>query len=255
MPEADRKYHVGLAEGEVGGYVLMPGDPFRTVLIAKYLEGAGEKAFSREYRTFTGTVGGEKVSTTSSGIGGPSAAIAVEELGELGVHTFLRVGTCGAAQPHIKKGDLVIATGAVRSEGTPDGYVPKEYPAIASHDVITACIEAAEAAGAPHHLGLIRSVDALYSDLMPDRMPRPAELRAELEMWARAGVLANDMESSTILIVASLRRFRAGVILLCVDELGAGEIQHLDPSYMDRMLRVAVNAIGLLVERDRAAAH
>jgi uridine phosphorylase len=225
------------------------------VLIAKYLEGAGEKAFSREYRTFTGTVGGEKVSTTSSGIGGPSAAIAVEELGELGVHTFLRVGTCGAAQPHIKKGDLVIATGAVRSEGTPDGYVPKEYPAIASHDVITACIEAAEAAGAPHHLGLIRSVDALYSDLMPDRMPRPAELRAELEMWARAGVLANDMESSTILIVASLRRFRAGVILLCVDELGAGEIHHLDPSYMDRMLRVAVNAIGRLVERDRAAAH
>ncbi len=255
MAEAERKYHVGLAEGEVGGYVLMPGDPFRTALIARYLEGADEKAFSREYRTFTGTVGGEKVSTTSSGIGGPSAAIAVEELGELGVHTFLRVGTCGAAQPHIKTGDLVIATGAVRSEGTPDAYVPKEYPAIASHDVITACMEAAEAAGAPHHLGLIRSVDALYSDLMPERMPRPAELRAELEMWARAGVVANDMESSTILIVASLRRFRAGVILLCVDELGAGEIQHLDPSYMDRMLRVAVNAIGLLVERDRAAAH
>jgi uridine phosphorylase len=255
VAEAERKYHVGLAEGEVGGYVLMPGDPFRTALIARYLEGADEKAFSREYRTFTGTVGGEKVSTTSSGIGGPSAAIAVEELGELGVHTFLRVGTCGAAQPHIKTGDLVIATGAVRSEGTPDAYVPKEYPAIASHDVITACMEAAEAAGAPHHLGLIRSVDALYSDLMPERMPRPAELRAELEMWARAGVVANDMESSTILIVASLRRFRAGVILLCVDELGAGEIQHLDPSYMDRMLRVAVNAIGLLVERDRAAAH
>ncbi len=255
MAEAERKYHVGLAEGEVGGYVLMPGDPFRTALIARYLEGADEKAFSREYRTFTGTVGGEKVSTTSSGIGGPSAAIAVEELGELGVHTFLRVGTCGAAQPHIKTGDLVIATGAVRSEGTPDAYVPKEYPAIASHDVITACMEAAEAAGAPHHLGLIRSVDALYSDLMPDRMPRPAELRAELEMWARAGVVANDMESSTILIVASLRRFRAGVILLCVDELGAGEIHHLDPSYMDRMLRVAVNAIGRLVEFDRAAAH
>lgn len=255
MAEAERKYHVGLAEGEVGGYVLMPGDPFRTALIAKYLEGADEKAFSREYRTFTGTVAGETVSTTSSGIGGPSAAIAVEELGELGVHTFLRVGTCGAAQPYIKKGDLVIATGAVRSEGTPDGYVPKEYPAIASHDMITACIEAAEAAGAPHHLGLIRSVDALYSDLMPDRMPRPAELRAELEMWARAGVVANDMESSTILIVASLRRFRAGVILLCVDELGAGEIHHLDPSYMDRMLRVAVNAIARLVEHDRAAAH
>ncbi|MEP7105045.1 MAG: nucleoside phosphorylase [Chloroflexota bacterium] len=249
----DRKYHVGLAPGEVGGYVLMPGDPFRTALIAKYLDGAQEKAFSREYRTFTGTVDGAAVSTTSSGIGGASAAIAVEELSELGAHTFLRVGTCGAAQPGIKMGDLVIATGSVRSEGTPDGYVPREYPAIAHPQVVNACVAAAEAAGAAHHLGIIRSVDALYSDLLPDRMPRREALMAELQMWSRAGVVANDMESSTIMVVSSLRKLRAGVILLCVDELGAGEIHHLDPSLMDRMLRVAVDAIRLLVVRDAAA--
>jgi uridine phosphorylase len=249
---AERKYHVGLTQGEVGAYALVPGDPFRTKLIAEHLEGAEEKAWSREFRTFTGHVGDTRVSTCSSGIGGPSMAIAVEELGELGVHTFLRVGTCGGAQPGIRLGDLVIATGAVRSEGTPDGYVPREYPAMASHDVVTACVEAARAAGVPYHLGVIRSVDALYADLLPDRMPRPRELRAELEMWARAGIVANDMESSTLMVVSALRGWRAGVLLLCVDELGAGEIQHQDPAYMHRMLDVAVDAVRRLIERDRA---
>ena len=251
----ERKYHVGLAAGEVGRYVLIPGDPFRTALIATHLEGAEERAWSREYRTFTGRVGGELVSTCSSGIGGPSMAIAVEELGELGVHTFLRVGTCGGAQPGIRLGDLVVATGAVRSEGTPDAYVPREYPAIASHDVVSACVEAAEAAGAAHHLGVIRSVDALYADLVPDRMPRSSEVRAELNLWARAGVVANDMESSTLMVVSALRGWRSGVILLCVDELGAGEIHHVGPEAMDRLLAVAVDAVRRLIERDRAAAR
>jgi uridine phosphorylase len=251
----DRKYHVGLAAGEVGRYVLIPGDPFRTALIARHLDSAEERAWSREYRTFTGRVGDTLVSTCSSGIGGPSMAIAVEELGELGVHTFLRVGTCGGGQPGIRLGDLVIATGAVRSEGTPDAYVPREYPAIASHEVVAACVEAASEAGVAHHVGVIRSVDALYADLVPERMPRPAELRAELELWARAGIVANDMESSTLLVVSALRRWRAGVILLCVDELGAGEIHHLDPSAMDALIRVAVDAIRRLSERDRAAAR
>lgn len=251
----DRKYHIGLAAGEVGHYLLVPGDPFRTELIARHLEDAEEKAWSREFRTFTGRVDSTRVSTCSSGIGGPSMAIAVEELGELGVHTFLRVGTCGGAQPGIRVGDLVIATGAVRSEGTPDAYVPREYPAIASHEVVSACVAAAVAAGAPHHLGVIRSVDALYADLAPERLIRTAELRAELDMWARAGVVANDMESSTLLVISALRGWRAGVILLCVDELGAGEIHHVDASLMDRMLGVAVDAIRRLTEKDRAAAR
>jgi uridine phosphorylase len=254
VKEEEKKYHVGLAKGEVGEYVLVPGDPGRTPMIAKHLDGAREVAFSREYRTFTGTVDGVSVSTMSTGMGGPSVAIGVEELAELGVHTFLRVGTCGAAQPEIKIGDLVIAIGAVRSEGTPDGYVPKEYPAIASLDVVNALVDAATAAGVPYHVGVIRSVDALYSDLMPDRMPRPHHLREELDMWSRAGILSNDMETSTLFVVSRLRRLRAGTINLCVDELGAGEIHHLDPSYMDRMLGVAVDAIRRLIARDKRAA-
>src|SRR6202521_2861830 len=143
----ERKYHVGLAKGEVCEYLLVPGDPGRTPMIAKYLDGAKEVAFSREYRTFTGSLDGVPVSTMSTGMGGPSVAIGVEELSELGVHTFVRVGTCGAAQPEIKMGDLVIALGAVRSEGTPNGYVPTEYPAVASLDVTNALVDAGKASG------------------------------------------------------------------------------------------------------------
>ena len=251
--KVDKKYHIGLSREDVGDYVLIPGDPFRTPLIAKHLDDAREVAFSREYRTFTGKVDGVPVSAMSSGMGGPSVAIGVEELRELGVHTLLRVGTCGALQPEVKMGDLVIAIGSVRSEGTPDAYVPKEYPAVASLHVVEALRDAAEAAGAPYHVGLMRSVDALYSDLMPDQMPRP-ELRRELEMWTRAGVIGNDMETSTLLVVARLRNMRAGTVCLCVDEVGAGEIHHLDPSYMDRMLAVAVDAIRRLIKRDANAA-
>jgi uridine phosphorylase len=249
----EKKYHVGLGRGDVGEYVLVPGDPGRTPIVAKYLEDAREVAFSREYRTFTGKLGTVPVSTMSTGMGGPSVAIGVEELSELGVHTFLRVGTCGAAQPEIKIGDLVIAVAAVRSEGTPNGYVPLEYPAVASLDVVNALIEAARAASVPFHVGVIRSVDALYSDLVPDSMPRPG-LRDELAMWKRAGVLSNDMESSTLFVVSRLRKLRAGTINLCVDEMDAGEIHHLDPSYMDRMLKVAVDAMRRLIERDGLAA-
>jgi uridine phosphorylase len=248
--QGEKKYHVGLAKGDVGDYVLMPGDPFRTPLIAKHLDGAQEVAFSREYRTFTGSVDGVKVSTMSSGMGGPSVAIGVEELHELGVHTLLRVGTCGALQREVKMGDIVIAYAAVRSEGTPDGYVPKEYPAVASLHIVNALVEAAEAADVPYHVGLMRSVDALYSDLVPDRMPRP-DLRADLDMWTRAGVIGNDMETSTLYVVSRLRGMRAGTICLCVDEVGTGEIHHLDPSYMDRMLGVAVDAIRRLIKRDQ----
>jgi uridine phosphorylase len=248
----ERKYHVGLTAEEVGKYVLYPGDPARTAVIGALLEGGREVAFSREYRTFTGSVAGVPVSAISSGMGGPSVAVGMEELRELGVHTFLRVGTCGATQPEVKMGDVVIATGAVRTEGTGDGYVPKEFPAVADHAVVTALVASASDLGAPHHLGIVRAVDALYSDLVPDTMPNGPHLRAELAMWARAGVLANDMETSTIFVVASVRRLRAGSLLLCVDEVGAGEIHHLDPSYMERMLKVAIGAIRRLIELDAA---
>ena len=244
MAVTEKKYHVGLGPGDVGDYVLVPGDPFRTPLIAKHLDGAREVAFSREYRTFTGKVDGVVVSAMSTGMGGPSVAIGVEELHELGVHTLLRVGTCGALQPEVKVGDLVIAVAAVRSEGTPDGYVPKEYPAVASLDVVNALVESAQSARVPYHVGVMRSVDALYSDLVPDQMPRP-DLRSELEMWTRAGVVGNDMETSTILTLCSLRSMRGGAVLTVVNEPGEEEIDPARVASLDLspMFRVAIEAI------------
>jgi uridine phosphorylase len=177
----------------------------------------------------------------------------MEELRELGVHTFLRVGTCGASQRGIKLGDLIVPTAAVRTEGTADAYVPKAFPAVADYGVVGAVIESAKAEGAPYHLGVTRAVDALWSDLLPDTMPDPEAHKRELEMWTRAGVIGNDMESSTLFTVGYVRRVRAGSVLLCVDEVGAGEIQHLDPAFMDRMIKVAVGAIRRLIEADRAA--
>lgn len=245
-----RAYHTALRASDIGGYVLLPGDPGRTERIARHLENAREIAFNREYRTFTGSLGGMAVSVCSTGIGGPSTAIAVEELSELGAHTFVRVGTCGGSQPEIRIGDLVIATGVIRSEGTPDAYVPREYPAIADRAVVDALVAAAAVAGATSHVGIIRSVDALYADITPERLPKGPELRAELDMWRRAGVLANDMESATLTVLASLKRLRAGTILLCVDQVGGGPIAPVGPEMIDGMAAVAVAAVARLIERD-----
>ncbi|MBO0702406.1 MAG: nucleoside phosphorylase [Candidatus Dormibacteraeota bacterium] len=247
--EPTRAYHLGLAPGDVAPLVLLPGDPFRTERIAVQLEAAREVAFSREFRTFTGLAGGHPVSAVSSGIGGPSVAIAVEELAPLGVHTIIRVGTCGALQPGIALGDLVIATAAVRSEGTPDSYVPRAFPAVADREVVSALIAAARTAAATHHIGVVRSVDGLYPEITPGVMPLRESLAEELDTWKRAGVLGSDMESATLFIVSHLRAIRAGTVLLCVDDVESGEIHHLDPSLMDRLIAVAVDAARRLAER------
>ena len=144
---ASKQYHTQLGRGDVGRYVLLPGDPKRCAKIAAYLDNAVLIADSREYVTYTGTLEGEKVSVTSTGIGGPSAAIAMEELSLCGADTFLRVGTCGGMQPEVRSGDIVIATGAVRMGGTTKEYVPIEYPAVASYKITNALADAAEDLG------------------------------------------------------------------------------------------------------------
>lgn len=244
MPDQEpiRSYHLGLLPGEVAPLVLLPGDPFRTERIAGHLQDVREVAFSREFRTFTGCAGGHPVSAVSSGIGGPSVAIAVEELAPLGVRTIVRVGTCGALQPEVALGDLVIATSAVRSEATPDSYLPRAFPAVADRDVVSALVGSARTAGVPHHTGIVRSVDALYPEIAPGTMPMRVSLAGELQVWKEAGVLGSDMESATLFVESHLRGIRAGTLLLCVDEVESGEIHHLDPALTDRLISVAVDA-------------
>ena len=169
--DASRQYHIQVAEGEVGRYVIMPGDPKRCVKIAQYFDNPVLIADNREYITYTGTLDGVKVSVTSTGIGGPSASIAMEELYRCGADTFVRIGTCGGMQTEIKSGDIVIATAAVRMEGTSREYAPIEYPAVANLDVTNALVEAAKEKGFIYHTGVVQSKDSFYGQHEPEAMP------------------------------------------------------------------------------------
>ena len=169
--DASRQYHIQVAKGEVGRYVIMPGDPKRCVKIAQYFDNPVLIADNREYITYTGTLDGVKVSVTSTGIGGPSASIAMEELSRCGADTFVRIGTCGGMQPEVKSGDIVIATGAIRMEGTSREYAPIEYPAVANLDVTNALVAAAKEKGLSCHTGVVQCKDAFYGQHEPEAMP------------------------------------------------------------------------------------
>ena len=188
--DASRQYHIQVAQGEVGRYVIMPGDPKRCVKIAKYSGDPVLIADNREYITYTGTLDGVKVSVTSTGIGGPSAAIAMEELVRCGADTFLRIGTCGGMQTEVKSGDIVIATGAIRMEGTSREYAPIEFPAVPDLAVTNALVEAAKAKGYPFHAGVVQAKDSFYGQHEPETKPVRYELMNKWEAWKRLGCLA-----------------------------------------------------------------
>lgn len=163
--DASRQYHIQVAKGEVGRYVIMPGDPKRCVKIAQYFDNPVLIADNREYITYTGTLDGVKVSVTSTGIGGPSASIAMEELSRCGADTFVRIGTCGGMQPEVKSGDIVIATGAIRMEGTSREYAPIEYPAVANLDVTNALVQLRKKRDFPV-IQVLSSAKTLFTDSM-----------------------------------------------------------------------------------------
>lgn len=214
--DPNKQYHLQVGKGDVGRYVILPGDPKRCEKIASYLDDAKLIADSREYVTYTGTLEGEKVSITSTGIGGPSASIALEELVKCGADTFIRVGTCGGMQMDVKSGDIVIANAAIRMEGTSKEYAPVEYPAVAHPDVLFALIEAAKRAGAPWHVGVSQCKDAFYGQHNPELMPVSYELENKWEAWLRMGAMASEMESAALFIVGSFLRVRVGSLFVVV---------------------------------------
>ena len=198
MQERALQFHIQCGPGDVGGYCVLPGDPGRCRSIAQRLEGAVHVRTNREFETWTGSLLGEKVSVVSTGIGGPSAAIAMEELANLGTHTFVRVGTCGGIRLDVRSGDVVVATGAVRMEGTSREYAPIEYPAVPDFQVAGALVRACQALGKPWHAGVVQCKDSFYGQHDPARMPVSGELEAKWEAWKRLGVLASEMESAAI---------------------------------------------------------
>ena len=250
--EEGLQYHLQIRKGDVGRYVILPGDPKRCKKIAAYFENPVLVADSREFVTYTGTLDGVKVSVTSTGIGGPSASIAMEELIQCGADTFIRVGTCGGIDTEVQSGDLVIATGAVRAEGTSREYAPIEYPAVANLDVICALREAARDQAIRFHTGVVQSKDSFYGQHDPARMPVSGELEAKWEAWKRLGVLASEMESAALFTVAAARGVRCGSVFHVIwnqerEQAGLDQQESHDTALA---IDVGVEALKLLIRQD-----
>ncbi len=251
----NKQYHIQVGKGDVGRYVILPGDPKRCAKIAKYFDAPVLMADNREYVTYTGYLDGEKVSVTSTGIGGPSASIAMEELVMSGADTFIRIGTCGGMQLDVKSGDVVIANGAIRMEGTTREYAPIEFPAVADIHLTNALMESAREMGAPYHVGIVQCKDSFYGQHSPERMPVSYELLNKWEAWKRLGCLASEMESAALFVVASHLRVRAGSCFLVVanQEREKEGLENPVVHDTDMAVRVAVGAIRKLIEADKKA--
>ena len=243
-----RQYHIGLKKGDVGEFVILPGDPKRCEKIAAFFDNPVKVADQREYITYTGYIDGTKVSVTSTGIGGPSAAIALEELVKVGAKTFIRVGTCGGMDTDVKGGDVVIATGAIRAEGTSKEYAPVEFPAIANIDVVNALAEAAKKLGYNYHTGVVQCKDSFYGQHSPEAMPVSSELLNKWEAWKRLGCLASEMESAALFVVASYLKVKIGSVFLVVANQEREKLGLENPIVHDteKAIKTAIEAIKIL---------
>lgn len=252
--EEGMQYHLGIKKGDVGRYVILPGDPKRCALIAQYFDDAKLVADSREFVTYTGYLEGEKVSVTSTGIGGPSASIAMEELVKSGADTFIRVGTCGGMDKEVKGGDIVVATGAIRMEGTSKEYAPIEFPAVADIEITNALVQAAKNLGNTYHAGVVQCKDAFYGQHEPGTKPVSYELESKWEAWLRLGCKASEMESAALFVVASYLGVRCGSNFLVVANQEREKLGLDNPVVhdTDAAVKVGVEAIRILIKQDRS---
>lgn len=254
MQNLEKQYHIHCVEGDVGRYVILPGDPGRCEKIAALFDDARFVAQNREYTVYTGTLLGEKVSVCSTGIGGPSASIAMEELHNIGADTFIRVGTCGGINLKVQSGDIVVATGAIRFEHTSQEYAPLEYPAVANLDVTNALRQASLAMGKQTHVGVVQCKDAFYGQHSPAKMPVSYELLQKWEAWKRLGVLASEMESAALFVVADALGCRCGSCFHVIwnqEREAAGLDQNMSED-TSAAVRVGVEAMKLLIAQDLA---
>ena len=247
-----KQYHVGVGQGDVGSYVILTGDPKRCEKIAAYFDDPKLVGDTREFVTYTGYLDGVKVSVSSTGIGGPSAAIAMEELVACGADTFIRVGTCGGMGLNVKSGDLVIATGAIRMEGTSREYAPSQFPAISDLQVTNALVEAANNLSFPYHTGVVHCKDAFYGQHRPETLPNGRDLIRLWDAWIKLGCMASEMESAALFVVASYLHVRCGTVLLTVanQERARQNLPNPQVHDTDSAIRTAVEAIKIIIRED-----
>ena len=254
MQKLEKQFHIHCVEGDVGRYCILPGDPGRCASIAAHFDNAKLVSQNREFTVYTGYLLGEKVTVCSTGIGGPSAAIAIEELHNIGADTFIRIGTCGGIDLDVRSGDVVIATGAVRYEHTSREYAPIEFPAVPDFDVTTALVQAAKNLHMPYKVGVVQCKDSFYGQHDPKRMPVSYELLNKWEAWKRLGVKASEMESAAMFVITSALRCRSGACFHVIwnqEREAAGLDQDMTEN-TGAAINTAVEAIKLLIAADKA---
>ncbi|MEM1588795.1 MAG: nucleoside phosphorylase [Candidatus Bathyarchaeia archaeon] len=243
---SERQYHIACGRGDLAGYLLVPGDPDRVPKIAKFWDYAREVSCHREFRSMTGAYKKAPISALSSGIGPACMAIVVNEASAVGVHTFIRVGSSGAIQEGIKCGDLIIPAAAVRLDGTSNCYIMPEYPAVASHEVLIALIEAAETLGITnHHVGIIATTSDFYAG---QNRPTVVGTSSVLPTLQRARVLGFEMEAATLFTLASLYGLRAGAVCAVYANRYTGEFKPGEGE--ENAIKVANEAVKILHEWD-----
>ena len=253
MQEMELQYHIQCKEGDVGRYCFLPGDPGRCEAIAAHFDNPVHVGMNREYNIYTGTLLGEKVSVCSTGIGGPSAAIAMEELAAIGCDTFIRVGTCGGIDLDVLPGDVIVATGAIRYEHTSLEYAPIEFPAVPDFDVTAALKAASEELGYRTHTGVVQCKDSFYGQHSPDKSPVYYDLLQKWESWKRLGVKASEMESAALFVVAAALGVRCGSCFHAVwnqerEKLGMAMPMTEDTS---GAIKVGIEAMKRIIAMDR----
>ena len=253
MQELEKQFHIACTKGDIGRYCILPGDPGRVPAIAALLDDAKQIAYNREFNVWTGTLLGGKVTACSTGIGGPSASIAMEELHKCGADTFIRTGTCGGIALPVQSGDVVVATGAIRYEHTSREYAPIEFPAVADFQVVNALVKATKALGFPMHTGIVQCKDSFYGQHSPEASPVYYELLNKWETWKRLGVLASEMESAALFVVAAALGCRCGSCFHVVwnQEREAAGLDQKMSEDTSSSVKVAVEAVKLLIEEDR----
>ena len=255
MQELAKQFHIACAQGDIGRYCILPGDPGRVPAIAALFDDAKQIAYNREFNVWTGTLLGEKVTACSTCIGGPSASIAMEELHKCGADTFIRTGTCGGIDLNVQSGDVVVATGAIRYEHTSREYAPIEFPAVADFQVTNALVEATKKLGFPLHTGIVQCKDSFYGQHDPAASPVYYELQQKWESWKRLGVKASEMESAALFVVAAALGCRCGSCFHVVwnQEREAAGLDQKMSEDTSSSVKVSVEALKLLIEADRKA--
>ena len=244
MQKLEKQFHIACTAADVGRYCILPGDPGRVPAIAAYFDDAKQVAYNREYNVWTGTLLGEKVTACSTGIGGPSASIAMEELHKCGADTFIRTGTCGGIDVNVQSGDIVVATGAVRFEHTSLEYAPLEFPAVADFGLVDCLVRATKALGYPLHTGIVQCKDSFYGQHDPAASPVYYELKQKWESWKRLGVKASEMESAL-----GCRCGSCFHVVWNQEREAAGLDQRMSED-TSTSVRVAVEALKLQIEAD-----